>query len=623
VRRGAAVAAAAVAALLAPLAATAAVHVRSVDMSGYPRVRVTVVTSKPTTAPPRLSENRQAAAGLTTENLGRAKSVVLAIDRSQSMRGKPLQEAVAAARRFVADKPALDRIAVTTFATHVVMLTGFSSSTIDADTALRTIDQVDSKPGTKLYDDLVASAQALAQQKLLGRVIIVVTDGNETTSTAGLKDVVAAARKARAAIYVIGIESSLFNPKDLKLLAADTGGRYYGTSSAASLRSVYASIADELKRTWRLDYISAAQPGDHVKLAVWVPGAGTVKTALTVPQSAQPAGPGSSPLPSAAFGSWVPLVLALAVALLVLLGVGLTVATRQGDRLREQLAPHVGRAADRKREKASGRDRLMAFAGLFRLTERAFGQSKQWLKVKRLLERADIPLKTVEFFYVCVGTAIVLSLFAAFVGMGSLLAFAALIVGGFLPVGFVVYKARKRVTAFERQLPDLLMSIAASLKAGHSFKQGLQAVVDEGMEPAAKELKRVLTETRLGRPMEDALEEMADRVGSKNVSFIVTAVNVQNQVGGSLAGLFDMVADTVRQRQQFAAKIKGLTAMGRMSAYVLMGLPFLMAGAITLLNPSYMSPLFHTSTGHTLIIVGLTMMLIGSLFLKKIVSFRG
>src|SRR5262249_31776131 len=152
------------------------------------------------------------------------------------------------------------------FATRVLMLTGFSSSTIDADTALRTVDQVDSKPGTKLYDDLVASAQALSHEQLLGRVIIVVTDGNETTSKASLKDVVTAARKAHVSIYVVGIESSLFNPKELKLLAADTGGHYYGTSSASALKGVYASIANELKRTWRLEYVTGAQPGDRLKL---------------------------------------------------------------------------------------------------------------------------------------------------------------------------------------------------------------------------------------------------------------------------------------------------------------------------------------------------------------------
>jgi tight adherence protein B len=123
--------------------------------------------------------------------------------------------------------------------------------------------------------------------------------------------------------------------------------------------------------------------------------------------------------------------------------------------------------------------------------------------------------------------------------------------------------------------------------------------------------------------MDDALAEMAVRVGSKNLDFVITAVTIQRQVGGSLAGIFDMVADAVRQRQQFARKIKGLTAMGRMSAYVLLGLPFFLAGVFTLLNPQYMDPFWHTSTGHMIIATGLVMMTMGSIVLRKMVSFRG
>jgi len=116
---------------------------------------------------------------------------------------------------------------------------------------------------------------------------------------------------------------------------------------------------------------------------------------------------------------------------------------------------------------------------------------------------------------------------------------------------------------------------------------------------------------------------MAVRIGSKNFEFVMSAVTIQRQVGGSLAGLFDMVADTVRQRQQFRRKIKGLTAMGRMSAYVLIGLPFVVGTAIYAINRQYMEPLLYTSTGHKLILLIFVMMGIGSAVLKKIVSFKG
>jgi tight adherence protein B len=123
--------------------------------------------------------------------------------------------------------------------------------------------------------------------------------------------------------------------------------------------------------------------------------------------------------------------------------------------------------------------------------------------------------------------------------------------------------------------------------------------------------------------MDQALGEMGERIGSKNLTFVLNSVTIQRQIGGSLAGLFDMVAETVRQRQQFARKIRGLTAMGRMSAYVLGGLPFAVAVLISLISPQYMSPLWHTSIGHELVGTGLVMLAIGGVLLRKIVSFKG
>ena len=330
---------------------------------------------------------------------------------------------------------------------------------------------------------------------------------------------------------------------------------------------------------------------------------------------------GGSALPSPLYSPVGGLLLTMLVAFLVLTAGGFLFSSAKGSWVKTRLAPHVeGSRKTRKREKGH---RLAALSGLFRTTEQAFGHRRVWHKLQRKLERADLPLRTVEFAYLIVGCGFVVAFFAAASGRSSLQILVALAIGGAIPYLFVSFKAKSRMNAFEDQLPDLLVTLAASLKAGHSFKQGIQTIVDEGHEPASKELGRVLTDTRLGRPMDEALSDTAERIGSKNFSFVITAVTIQRQVGGSLAGLFDMVADTVRQRQQFARKIKGLTAMGRASAYVLIALPFFIAFALTLLNPDYMAPLYNTSTGHMLIFVGLGMMAFGSLILKKLVSFRG
>jgi tight adherence protein B len=607
--------------LALPAAAAAAVQVRGVDASSYPTIRATVVTSKVSRTPPVVTENGRPVVGVTAATLANGTSTVLAIDRSQSMKGQPLAQAVAAARAFVQARPPGDRIAVTSFATSAKLLTSFSPDSSDALSALGAI-RVDPQQGTTLYDDLVLASQKQSHSPFAGRVTIIVTDGNETQSKSSLEEAIAAARSARTSVYVIAIESPQFNPAPLQEIATQTGGRYFGTHSSAEIAGVYAAIAKELARTWRVEYVTAARPGDHIDVAASVPGEGSASARITVP-GAPPTDAGPSKLvPKGAYGPTGPLGIAAVVAFLVLLATLFTFAGLRGSWVRSRISVHIGET--RVTSKAARKEkRLEMLASVFKMTEKLFGKLAIWHRISKMLERADVPLRTVEFFWIEVAALIVAFVIGTIMGLAIPLVLLLAVVAGSIPYGIVWMKMRKRIRAFEDQLPDMLITIAASLKAGHSFKQGLQAVVDEGHPPANVEVKRVLMNASLGRPMDDALAEMADRVGSANFEFAITAVTIQRQVGGSLASLFDMVADTVRQRQQFARKIRALTAMGRMSAYTLIAVPFFIAGAVTVLNRSYMRPLYWTTAGHFLIVLGLVMMGLGSLVLKKIVSFRG
>jgi tight adherence protein B len=599
---------------VAGAAAGSGVRITAVDTSAYPSVRVTVVTPQPAAKAPRLNEDGQPVVGFTAKNFGREKSVVLLFDRSQSMLGRAMQDATAAARSFVRSKPASDRIAVVAVGKQAFQLTGFSSGTSEADSALRGLE-VDKVRGTALYDAVVLSSELLAADVHQSRVLVLVTDGQEVSSKSSLDEAIAAANDARVTVYPIGIESASFKPGPLKRLAAETGGRYSGAAGTASLQKVYAALAQELRRTWQLTYFTTARPGDKFELAA----GGSRITALAPGIAAEAATESSVPDPVFAVG---PTLVATVVGACILIAAIFLLKAPVGAGLRRRLAPHIGEP-QRKRARGPAEERFATASSLMRATERAFGNLSLWHKLHRLLERADLPLRTVELVYICAGSAFLLALIVGLAGAGSIFSLIALVLGALLPVGFVGYKARQRLNAIDEQLPDLLITLAASLKAGHSFRAGIQAVVDEGQPPASKEFNRVLTETRLGRPMDDALADMAERVGSNNLSFVVTAVTIQRQVGGSLAGIFDMVADAVRNRQQFARKIKGLTAMGRMSAYVLVGIPFFMAGSISLLSRDYMSPLFFTGTGQKMLVLGLVMIGIGSLMLRKIVNFKG
>jgi tight adherence protein B len=614
-----------VAALVLPAAALGSGEVKHASAAGFPHVEVTVVAPSSTQTPPKLRENGRHVAGLQATNLGSSKSVVVCIDRSHSMAGQAIVDAANGARAFVAAKSPTDRISVCSFGSEAESLSRFSTATIDADTVLHTMS-VDTVKGTALYDAVVQSAHQLAGEQSGARVLVLLTDGaNFAQGGATLDGAIKAVKNDGVAVYAIGIESRAFSPEPLQRLADATSGNYYGTASTEALADVYNSIAEDLRRTWRLQYVTSARPGDRLDLVVELPGGDELTAQLTAPGAPpMPAAKPSPLLPDFFYTSdWGLPVLAGVVGLLALIAAAFALASPKGTWLRGRLDPHVAapRTKALKREREGKRFSLLS--GLFKATESVFGNLKQWKRIDTLLQRADMPLRTPEFAYIMFGLGLLFAFLHTAVKQElwfMLLGFAE---GACLPYVFLSYKARKRLKAFDEQLPDMLVTMAASLKAGHSFRQGIQSVVDEGVDPAAKEFMRVLNETRLGRPMDDALGDMAARVGSNNFEFVMSAVTIQRQVGGSLAGLFDMVADTVRQRQQFRRKIRGLTAMGRMSAYTLIGVPFVVGLAIYAINREYMQPLLTTSTGHKLVVLMFVMMTIGSLMLKKIVSFKG
>jgi len=622
VRRVLSLAAVALAAAAASASAQAEVVLTNVDATRHPTLQFSVVTGKPAGAAPRVLENGRRVFGLEAVNLGRGKSVVLAIDRSRSMKGGALGHAAAAARAFLGQKQARDRVAVVTFGHEATQDTNFSSATIDTDSALRHLT-LDTKSGTALYDAIRMAAVALSAEPYAGRVIVVLTDGANVARRTTLEQAAEAAKRAGAVVYGIGIETGDFSPAPLRRLAAETGGSYFAASSAATLSGAYRAVGERLARTWRVSYLTAARPGRELKISTWVPGHGAARARVTLPGDADGASGGASPLfPKLLYAGGVgAYLLGLFVGGAMLLATGIALATPASTRLRRRITPHLGDATPEKRKVV--RERFGAGSGIFKATEQAFARFKFWHRLHSMLERADVPLRTVEFFYCMVGPALLFGLFAAAFGLPSIVILAFMIGAGLLPLGVLSFKAKRRVNKIDDQLPDLLVTMAASLKAGHSFRQAMQAVVSEGQPPIGDEFKRVLTEAQLGRPMDDALNEMSERVQSKNLAFVLTAVTIQRQVGGSLAGIFDMVADAVRQRQAFARKIRSLTAMGRASAYVLVGMPVLLTLVITLVRYEYMEPLYTEPTGQKLIMVGGVMIVIGSWLLRKIASFKG
>jgi tight adherence protein B len=236
------------------------------------------------------------------------------------------------------------------------------------------------------------------------------------------------------------------------------------------------------------------------------------------------------------------------------------------------------------------------------------------------LEAAGVAMRSGEFVIASVAAAIIAGVLGAALMRNALLALVIGAIGGALPIVLLKRALNKRADKLREQLPDVLTIMASSLRAGHSFLQSLDTVAKEISQPAASEFQRVVAEIRLGRPAEDALESLAERVGSADFKWAVLAVNIQREVGGNLAEILDTVADTLRERATLRRQIKVLTAEGRLSAWVLALLPLAIGVYMGAVNPTYIGKLFTTTVGLVMTITAFALLAVGVLWMRKIVD---
>jgi tight adherence protein B len=241
-------------------------------------------------------------------------------------------------------------------------------------------------------------------------------------------------------------------------------------------------------------------------------------------------------------------------------------------------------------------------------------------RLEATLERADLPLRAGEALTAAAGIAVAfmvigLILIGNPVGM---LVFA--IIGLLVPSFMVRFKAGRRRKAFMGQLPDTLTLLSSTLKAGYSFMQGVEAVSQEIEDPMGGELRRIVTEAQLGRPLEDAMDASAERMDSPDFSWAVMAVKIQREVGGNLSELLLTVAETMTERERLRRDIASLTAEGKMSAIVLGALPILLGLAMWAMNPEYINTLFTDSFGKVLLGMSVFAVLAGFAWMKKIIN---
>ena len=327
----------------------------------------------------------------------------------------------------------------------------------------------------------------------------------------------------------------------------------------------------------------------------------------------------------------MPFVIAgLAAGAVLLIAVGIAMSGGSGA-VSSRLERYASARGDTKPSGEDGDRESVIVAGLSRVME---GQDLS-ARLSTELARADLKLRPAEFVAFWIACPFVFVVFAYLIGfviptlqniIALVLIFA---VGAYFPRFYLRFRQNRRLRAFGQQLPDTITLLANSLRAGSSFLQGIELVTREARPPISEEFERVVREMALGVAMQPALNNLARRVASEDLELMVTAINIQSQVGGNLATVLDSIAFTIRERIRIQGEIQTLTAMQRYSGYVITLLPVGLAGILFLISPTYIVPmlqrppeLFGLPMGMIFFAIGLISMGIGYLLIRRIVDIK-
>jgi tight adherence protein B len=540
--------------------------------------------------------------------------VVLVIDTSDSMHGSAIVNAVAAARAFAAHRQPAQAMAIVTFNSKAHILLPLTTDGTAIDAALANTPPL--ARATHIYDAVALAVSMLQHSKITVGSVVVLSDGADTGSATSLAAAAAAAKKAGVRVFSVGLRSHVFKEDALKELARSGGGDYSEARTSADLAPIFSGIGARLASEYLIRYRSAAPPNRKVFVAVTVKGYEGAATAgyVTPSLSRSAEAPFNRSLLERFVRSAIGMVVtAFAAGLLV--ACGLLVLVRPRNRgVRKRLAEFVSLPLGDKPSAQARKEQL------FERAERSFEGTRWWGRFKEELDvaRIRIPAIQIVFWTVC-GTLILAYLVAALAGTAA--GFLALLV----PIAVrsvVTQRADRDRERFAEQLPDNLQVLASALRAGHSLAGALSVVVEDSPDPSRREFRRVVADEQLGVPLEDAFEVVARRMKSRDVMQVGLVAALQHETGGNTAEVLDRVADTVRERFDLRRLVKTLTAQGRLSRWILTILPIFLLVSITLLNPSYIAPLYNHSGGRVLLAVAAVMITAGSLVIRRIINIK-
>jgi len=539
-----------------------------------------------------------------------------------------LDSFIAAARDYVAAAPDAERISVWSTGGGAKLRAAASADHARVDAVL---SKLVTAAGTNQMWDAIRGGVLDFVNPAVGATNVLLFAGSPDTES------VSTSTEARGAVLAAGASAFVVSSDDptlplqslARLVAVSAGGGLKSDIDPSVLAGYGKSVSEVVAGTWLIEFTAENIATENqidilvdgtTFLASYVAGSITAGSALT---PFRVAGGGGLPFLTGAGAKMLGIVLgAMAAALAAYAMVMLLQKDPSG--LDSTLMPYTERVQP---DGPEGEHKKRLSRNLFvkravQLTEDIAERQGVMSKSEALLERADLPLRVGEALSGYAAIAMFAAVFGLLLGktLTAMIFFGTL--GLMIPPMFVKVKAGRRRKKFMNQLPDTLQLLSSTLKAGYSFMQGVDAVSQEIEDPMATELRRIVAEAQLGRPIEEAMDASADRMDSIDFSWAVMAVKIQREVGGNLSELLLTVAETMTERERLRRDVASLTAEGKMSAIILGALPILLGFAMWVMNKEYIQLLFTDSFGKVLLVISVIAALAGFAWMKKIITIE-
>ena len=560
-------------------------------------------------------------------------ATVLVVDASSSMRGKPIRQALAAARAFARYRQPDQKIGVVMFNRKVSTTLDPTTDAPLIDTALSTVPKL--APQARVYDGVNVAVSMLQRQRVDVGSVVLLSDcattckdgklgapaGGRAGATAGVSGGALTARaKARGVrVFTVGLRPEQAEAQTLQALAAATGGDYSAASSAADLKQIYGQLGSRIANEYVVSYTSVEGRGRRIRVQADVDGYGTAALDYSSPRLRVP--PPERVVPKAN-GFWASPLAMVAVcfgtAFLFCFGVAMAMSARRRTQTVDERVKAFVAMGDGQRPGRTERDEP---TGLFASLEERLRRRDWWNRFCLEVEVGRIEMTPIRIaILTLLGTLFTMWLFTAISGQGWVGIFALVI--PFVVRWAVRRKCMQQRIAFSEQLADNLQVLASAMRAGQSFGGALAVAVEDAPEPARDEFQRVVSDEQLGVPIDQSLGAVAVRMDNRDLQQVQLVASLQREAGGNSAEVLDRVADTIRDRVALRRLIRTLTAQGRMSRWIVTLVPVALVIFIALTRPGYLDPLMKTTFGNVLLVIAVLMVASGSFVIKKIVEIE-